>query len=202
MLTYVVTYCIPTAVPPRTSKVTSTSCLIQPHFITAHTSTDRIHELSLTVNSLCCKPIVTSAEKKNDIQYITHRSIKIVGAMQPQTPYPKFLQTIWKCQPDVAEELALSIWNGGFTRWYSLFLSSFMQKVQKWPSHCQARHFYIQAQSWPCYFHLFGAPTNLSYPTHSAHADPISIHCRKWQDMKLKVSWHIYTSTMRFKGLT
>jgi len=64
MLTYVVTYCIPTAVPPRTSKVMSTSRLIQPHFITAHTSTDRIHELSLTVNSLCCKPIVTPAEKK------------------------------------------------------------------------------------------------------------------------------------------
>jgi len=98
MLTYVVTYCIPTAVPPRTSKVTSTSCLIQPHFITAHTSTDRIHELSLTVNSLCCKPIVTPAEKKFYIQYIAnmrHQNHRSYATSQPQ---PQLLQLFRACR--------------------------------------------------------------------------------------------------------
>ena len=88
MLTYVANHCIPSAVPPCTSKVTSMSHLIQPHFITAHTSTDWSHELSLTVNSLCCKPTVTSAEKKNYIQYITHMKHQDCRSYATSNPLP------------------------------------------------------------------------------------------------------------------
>ena len=100
MLTYVVTYCIPTAVPPRTSKVMSTSRLIQPHFITAHTSTDRIHELSLTVNSLCCKPIVTPAEKHLHTihyKYEASKPLELCNLTTP-TPIPPTLSSrVYKC---------------------------------------------------------------------------------------------------------
>lgn len=79
--TYIVSHCIPTAVPSRTSNVTPTSRLIQPHFITTHTSADRNHELSLTVISLCCKPTVTPAE---------------VCLHTWQKPLPQFLQHLAK----------------------------------------------------------------------------------------------------------
>jgi len=52
------------------------------------------------------------------------------------------IKTVGNCQPNVAEKLTLSIWNGGPTKWDGLFLSSFRQKRREWPSHCQTRRFY------------------------------------------------------------
>jgi len=41
---------------------------------------------------------------------------------------------------------------------------------EKWPTQCQPRPFYSQAQILPCCLHPSGAPTHLPLPTLSAHA--------------------------------
>ena len=70
-------------------------------------------------------------------------------------------KTLRKCQPSIAEKQALNAGKRGPTGETTRFQVHLCQTQQKWPSRCQPRPFYSQAQTWPCCLYPLGAPTHL-----------------------------------------